>query len=77
MKQRGEDSLGKGIGLAALLAEDVGLVEDLDDAVLLGKGREGDFEFPKAIHDHARHFGSGDDLPGEAHVVFRAKEIGE
>ena len=32
--------MGKRVGLAALLAEGVSLVEDLDDAVLLGKGRE-------------------------------------
>jgi len=34
-----KDFLGKGVGLAALLPEGVGLVEDLDDAVLLGEGR--------------------------------------
>ena len=44
LEQSRKDPLGQIIRLAALAAEGVGLVEDLDDAVLLGKGREGDLE---------------------------------
>jgi hypothetical protein len=39
LKQRRQDPLGHLIRLAALAAEGVGLVEDLDDTVLLGKWR--------------------------------------
>lgn len=53
MKNGGDDAFGQLIRLAALAAQSIRLIQNLDDALLFLEGREGDLEGSQLIQNNA------------------------
>src|SRR6266508_1648625 len=76
-EQRREDAVDLGVGVGAEAAQVIGLVEDLDDAALLGEGRQGNLVLPELCHDYTRHLCSCGAARGKGQKRGRTEVVGK